>query len=86
MKKNQKALICHNLICEKLKAGETINVKSLSEEFGVGVRTVQKDMNERLSEIYDIESLGEGNYRLKASHRFVGADDEDESIAISLMK
>ena len=86
MNKNQKALIRYNLIHDKLTAGETVNVKALAEEFGVGVRTIQKDMNERLSKIYAIESLGEGNYRLSAQHRFVGAGDEDGSIAISLMK
>jgi predicted DNA-binding transcriptional regulator YafY len=74
------------LIYQRLKQGEVLNVKVLAKEFSVGERTLQKDFNERLSGIYDIESLGEGNYRLKASHRFVGADDEDESIAISLMK
>ncbi len=86
MQKNQKALIRHNLIYQKLSRGETVNVKTLAEEFGVGERTIQKDMNERLSGIYDIEPLGEGNYRLVKHHSFVGADDEDESIAISLMK
>lgn len=86
MQKNQKALIRHNLIYEKLNHGETVNVKALAEEFGVGERTIQKDLNERLSGIYDIKSLGEGNYRFAKHHRFAGADDEDESIAISLMK
>ncbi len=86
MKKNQKALIRHNLIYDKLNTGETVNVNDLAEEFGVGVRTIQKDMNERLSEIYDIENLGQGNYRFTKKYRFMGADDEDESIAISLMK
>ncbi len=86
MKKNQKALIRHNLIYQKLNMGETVNVKELAEEFGVGIRTIQKDMNERLSDIYDIEDMGQGNYRFYKHHRFVGADDEDESIAISLMK
>jgi len=52
----------------------------------VGERTIQKDLNERLSGIYDIESLGEGNYCLAKYHSFKGADDEEESIAISLMK
>ena len=38
MKKNPKALIRHNLIYQKLQAGETVNVKDLADEFGVGVR------------------------------------------------
>lgn len=86
MKKNQKALIRHNQIYQRLSEGETVNVKNLAQEFGVGERTIQKDLNERLSGIYDIESLGEGNYCLVKHHSFKGADDEEESIAISLMK
>ena len=86
MKKNQKALIRHNLIYRRLNQGETVNIKALAEEFDVGIRTIQKDLNERLSGIYDIDDLGQGNYRFAKHHRFVGADDEDESIAISLMK
>jgi len=86
MQKNQKALIRHNMIYERLKAGETLNVKALAEAFGVGERTIQKDFNQRLNAIYDIESLGEGNYRLRRSHYFKGAENEEESIAISLMK
>jgi len=86
MKKNQKALIRHNLIYQRLNQGEVVNVKKLSEEFGVGVRTIQKDLNERLSSIYSIESLGDGNYRFSQNHCFKGADGEEESIAISLMK
>jgi len=86
VKKNQKTLIRHNMIYQRLNQGETVNVKALAEEFDVGIRTMQKDMNERLSVIYDIENLGQGNYRFSKHHRFVGAGDEDESIAISLMK
>ena len=62
MKKNQKALIRQTTIFSRLNAGETVNVKTLAEEFGVGVRSIQKDMNERLSNTYDIVDLGHGNY------------------------
>ena len=34
MKKNQKALIRHNMIWTRLNTGETVNVKALAEEFG----------------------------------------------------
>lgn len=85
MKKNQKALIRHNRIYHKLQAGETVNVKALAEEFKVGERTIQKDMNERLNALYDIEYLGEGNYRLRTP-TFKGTKNEEESIAVSLMK
>jgi len=86
MKKNQKALIRHNLIYQKLNQGQIVNVEELAKEFGVGIRTIQKDLNERLSGIYDIEDLGQGNYIFPKHHRFVGGKDEEESIAISLMK
>ncbi len=86
MIKSQKALIRQTTIWSRLNAGETVNVKDLSEEFGVGVRTIQKDMNERLANTYDIEDLGHGNYAFTQGYRFVGADDEEEKIAISLMK
>lgn len=86
MKKNQKALIRQTTIFGRLNAGETVNVKALAEEFGVGVRTIQKDMNERLSTTYDIVDLGHGDYRFAEGYRLYGGDDEEEKIAISLMK
>jgi len=86
MKKNQKALIRQTTIWSRLNAGATVNVKALAEEFGVGVRTIQKDMNERLATTYDIVDLGGGNYKFADGYGFVGADDDEEKIAVSLMK
>ncbi len=86
MKKNEKALIRQTTIWSRLNAGATVNVRSLAEEFGVGVRTIQKDMNERLAKTYDIVDLGGGNYKFADGYSFVGADDEEEKIAVSLMK
>ena len=86
MKKNQKALIRQTTIFSRLNAEETVNVKTLAEEFGIGIRTIQKDMNERLASTYDIVDLGHGNYAFAEGYRFKGADDEEEKIAISLMK
>jgi len=86
MKKNEKALIRQTTIWSRLNAGERVNVKALAEEFNVSLRTIQKDMNERLSTTYDIEDLGHGDYAFAEGYRFVSADDEEEKIAISLMK
>ena len=86
MTKSQKALIRQTTIFSRLNAGQTVNIKELAEEFGVGIRTIQKDMNERLADTYDIVDLGHGNYRFAEGYRFAGADDEEEKIAISLMK
>ena len=86
MKKNQKALIRQTTIFSRLNAGQTINVKALAEEFGVTVRTIQIDMNERLSTTYDIVALGHCNYAFAEGYRLKSAEDEEEKIAISLMK
>ncbi len=86
MTKSQKSLIRQTTIFSRLNAGETVNVKTLAEEFGVGIRTMQKDMNERLMSTYDIVDLGHGNYAFAEGYRLKGTDDEEEKIAISLMK
>ena len=86
MKKNQKSLIRQTTIFSRLNEGQAVNVKALAEEFGVSVRTIQKDMNERLSSTYDIVDLGHGNYAFAEGYRLKSAEDEEEKIAISLMK
>lgn len=60
------------LILTKLNAGEKLVVETLAEEFGVGVRTIQRDLNERLvylpikkeNNCYSLESyaLGKLNF------------------------
>jgi predicted DNA-binding transcriptional regulator YafY len=37
-----------------LNTGETLSVKALAEEFGVSVRTIQRDFNERLIHHFSI--------------------------------
>ena len=86
MTKNQKALIRQTTIFNRLNTGKVLNVKHLAEEFGVSVRTIQKDFNERLNKMYDIVDKGHGNYAFARGYHFNGTDDEDEKIAVSLMK
>jgi len=86
MKKNQKALIRQTTIIILLNTGATVNITLLAEEFGVSRRTIQKDMNERLSNTYDIIDLGHGDYAFADGYRLLGADNEEEKVAISLMK
>lgn len=86
MTKSKKALTRQTTIFSRLNAGQIVNVKALAEEFGVGVRTIQKDMNERLSSTYDIVDKGHGNYAFAEGYRLRSAEDEEEKIAISLMK
>ncbi len=47
-----------SLILTKLNNGEKLNTKSLSKEFGVSIRTIQRDINERFSYI-PIEKNGD---------------------------
>ena len=44
-----KAIYRLTTINSRLFAGEALDVKDLSEEFNVSVRTIQKDLNERLA-------------------------------------
>ena len=86
MNRNQKALIRQTTIWSRLNAGQTVNIRQLADEFGVGVRTIQKDMNERLTQTYEIVDLGGGNYKFPDGYSFMGTEDEEEKIAVSLMK
>ena len=86
MTKSQKALIRQTTIWSRLNAGQTVNVRALADEFNVGIRTIQKDLNERLTQIYDVVDLGGGNYKFPDGYSFLGSEDEEEKIAVSLMK
>ena len=84
--KSEKALRRQTIIFTRLNAGQTVNVKELAEEFKVGVRTIQKDLNERLKMVYDIVDLGHGNYAFAEGYRLKSTEDEEAKIAVSLMK
>ncbi len=68
-----------------LNRGYTVNIKELSEEFEIGERQIQKDI-ELFSEMYEIESLGSQNYRMTKGYKLIGTENEDVEIAIALMK
>ena len=48
-----------------LNRGYTVNIKDLSEEFDISERQIQKDI-ELFSDMYEIDSLGSQNYKMKA--------------------
>ena len=52
------------MILTKLNNGEQLLVEELAEEFGVSVRTVQRDINERLSYLPIVKE--NGLYQLEA--------------------
>ena len=58
----------------------------MAEELGVSLRTIQKDINERLGTIHDIVDLGHGDYKFADGYRLRSSENEDEKIAVSLMK
>jgi len=49
-----KTLTRLNTILARLNDGEALSVKELAEEFGVSIRTIQRDFNERLVGLYPI--------------------------------
>ncbi len=72
-------------IIHKLSHGETLNVKELSKEFSISERQAQKDIV-LFSTFYDIESLGQQNYRLRKGFKVSDASSEDTEIALALLK
>ena len=46
------------LILTKLNNGERFTIEELSDEFNVNVRTIQRDLNERLSYIPIVKEQG----------------------------
>ena len=72
-------------IIHKLSHGEILNIKELSKEFSISQRQIQKDI-ELFSTIYEIESFGQQNYRLKHGYKVLDASNEDTEIALALLK
>jgi predicted DNA-binding transcriptional regulator YafY len=72
-------------IIHKLSHGEILNIKELSTEFLISERQAQKDIL-LFSTIYEIESLGQQNYRLKSGFKVLDASNEDTEIALALLK
>ena len=73
-------------IFARLNEGQTVNVAALAEEFGVTKRTIQIDLNKRLGDMYNIVDKGHGNYAFEEGYRIKPVENEEETIAVSLMK
>lgn len=72
-------------ILHYLNRGHTVNIKELSEEFDIGERQIQKDI-ELFSDMYEIVSLGHQNYKMGKGYKLIGTENEDVEIATALMK
>ena len=72
-------------IIHYLNRGYTVNIKELAEEFSLTERQIQKDI-ELFGTMYEIESLGGQDYRMKKGYKLIGTENEDVEIAMALMK
>jgi len=72
-------------IINYLSSGNTINVHNLSEEFSISERQIQKDIK-LFKEIYEIEDLGNQNYRLKDGFAIKNTNQDNLDIALALLK
>lgn len=72
-------------ILHYLNRGYTVNIKELSEEFSISERQIQKYI-ELFKSMYEIESLGSQEYRMKQGYKLIGTENEDIEIAMALMK
>ena len=79
--------LAHRLISiiNYLSTGNIINVTNLSKEFSISQRQIQKDI-ELFKNIYEIESLGNQNYRIKDGFRVHSASNDNLDIALALLK
>ena len=86
MTDHKKTSIRLTTIFTRLNEGQTVNVEALAKEFRVTKRTIQKDLNERLGDVHHIIDKGHGNYAFAEGYRVKNVENEEETIAVSLMK
>jgi len=72
------------IIC-RLNIGEALDIKELAAEFGVTVRTVQKDLNERLSHLPIERREADGRYRFMGDYRLRGTSEPDAILVADLL-
>lgn len=71
----------NNYIC----SGSIVNILDLSTEFSISQRQVQKDIK-LFKDIYEIEDLGNQNYRLKDGFKVTNFNGDNQEIAFALLK
>ncbi len=72
-------------IIHYLNRGDVVHVKELSTKFLISERQIQKDIR-LFSSFYDIENLGNQQYRMKKNRKAVNLENKDIEIAMALMK
>jgi predicted DNA-binding transcriptional regulator YafY len=72
-------------ILGRLNNGKVVNKEELSKEFGVSTRTIQKDINERLSNFIAIERVN-GGYKAKDGYSIDKLLDIESEIVLIILK
>lgn len=79
-----KAMFRLTTIVMRMNVGKRAHPRDLAEEFGVSVRTIQKDLNERLSE-WPVIRHDDGSYGFSAGFHIKGTPKVEESAVQELM-
>jgi len=72
------------IIC-RLNIGEALNVQELADEFAVTKRTIQKDLNERLSHLPIERREEDGRYHFIGDYRLRGTSEPDAILVADLI-
>jgi len=72
------------IIC-RLNVGEALDVKELAADFGVTPRTIQKDLNERLSHLPIERREEDGRYRFMGDYHLRGTNEPDAILVADLI-
>jgi len=72
------------IIC-RLNVGEALDVKELADEFAVTKRTIQKDLNERLSHLPIERRESDGRYHFMGDYRLRGTSEPDATLVADLI-
>ena len=72
-------------IVTKLNEGEELSVKKLAVEFNVSERTIQRDFNEKLSDLYHLEKSGH-NWKMSDGFKIEKSKDIEEKFVLDIME
>lgn len=86
MKKHDYDKILYRLttIWGRLREGEVLSVKELALEFNVTTKTIQRDFNERLINLFPIEKIGH-KWKVKAGHHIDKVLDYEDEIILDIL-
>ena len=80
-----KTLTRLNTILARLNDGEALSVKELADEFGVSVRTIQRDFNERLVSLYPIYQ-DKKRWRMQKGFKLEKTASVEEMIVLDILE